>query len=200
MANSSNVTIRLPANGGVDRPITYEELDNNFMELVNVIDEFNTSYTSLSKYTVLDISKSKITAQQSYSTGYDVGVEDVFTVSGENLTVPTTTIIFNSYQLEIPPSVNVTMGGYVGGGIRAQIKGYNAAGVQVVGSVDTDFIVNGSNRSFETSPSFAPVSNSESSLSISFTQDGLSKATYFTISIQSSGLSTLEFNRLLIRG
>ena len=41
MSESSNITIRLGINGGTDSPLTYEQLDTNFLELKSVIDDYN---------------------------------------------------------------------------------------------------------------------------------------------------------------
>ena len=39
MANPNNITLRLASNGGVDRTLSYEEMDNNFKELVTSIND-----------------------------------------------------------------------------------------------------------------------------------------------------------------
>lgn len=39
MADPNNVTLRLASNGGVDRTLSYEELDANFLELITIIND-----------------------------------------------------------------------------------------------------------------------------------------------------------------
>jgi len=46
MSTSSNITLRLGINGGTDLPLTYEQLDNSFLELKNVIDDYNAHINS----------------------------------------------------------------------------------------------------------------------------------------------------------
>lgn len=41
MSNANNITLYLPTNGGVDRPLSYTEVDTNFKELKFVITEYN---------------------------------------------------------------------------------------------------------------------------------------------------------------
>ncbi len=42
MANSSNISLRGP--DGLDRPLVYEEVDQNFRELIDLIDSYNSFY------------------------------------------------------------------------------------------------------------------------------------------------------------
>lgn len=41
MSDSSNITLRMTINGGTGASLTYEQLDGNFLELINVIDDYN---------------------------------------------------------------------------------------------------------------------------------------------------------------
>jgi len=201
MSTSSNVTIRLPENGGVDRPITYEELDSNFLELKTLIDEYNAflqNDTPLYQSRIhFEMSKTLFDQQQYF----EPGVFDVFTVSGDKLTVPTTTEMYQSPVIKIgDQQISVETIGNTAGGIRVQVKGYDETGTQVTGSSDTDFTINGSNRSFVSSPSYSPVSNSENQLEIIFTDQGKAKASFYTVSIQTSALDTFDFTQIVFRG
>lgn len=44
MATVDNVTLR--GGEGVNRPLSYEELDNNFKELINIINDYNSFYNN----------------------------------------------------------------------------------------------------------------------------------------------------------
>lgn len=200
MANSSNITTRLLANGGVDRPVTYEEVDLNFVELKQLIDDYNQFVLDSRDFNqdiLWSVSKSLLDKQLYF----DPGVEEVFTIDGEKLNVPTTTVIYNSPFFQVNDNkVNLDCIGMTAGGIRVQLKAYDATGAQITGSTDTDYVVNGSNKSFVASPAYTPVGNTESSIEIEFTTTGKSKATFYTVSIQSSGAAVLDFTALVLKG
>src|SRR5690554_4333283 len=140
MADSNNVTLRLPVNGGVDRPITYEELDKSFLELKYVIDEYNHFVQFYTNDIHFRMSK-PLFEQQLY---FEHGVEDVFTISGNQLVVPVSTTFFRSSLIPIDTiqySGVIEAKGVTNGGLRVVVKGYAADGSQVTGSTDPDFTV-----------------------------------------------------------
>lgn len=199
MADSNNVTLRLPVNGGVDRPITYEELDKSFLELKYVIDEYNHFVQFYTNDIHFRMSKA-LFEQQLY---FEHGVNDVFTISGNQLVVPVSTTIYQSGLIRADKKDYIGIvdaKGVTNGGLRVIVKGYDENGTQVVGSTDPDFTVNGTSRSFVESPTAAPVSNSQTHLFISITSSGLDKAEYYTIELVTTALGPFTFTDIEFRG
>lgn len=199
MADSNNVTLRLPVNGGVDRPITYEELDKNFLELKYIIDEYNHFVQFYTNDIHFRMSKS-LFEQQLY---FEHGVEDVFTISDNQLVVPVSTTLFRSSLIPIDHvqySGVVEAKGVTSGGLRVVVKGYAADGTQITDSTDPDFTVNGAARSFVENPTASPVSNSQTDIRIQITDIGLQKAAFYTMDIQTTALGPFKFTEIQFRG
>lgn len=201
MADSSLVTTRLTANGGVNRPLTYDEVDANFVQLKSIIDDYNAYILSQAgkAQSVLMMMNKQILSEQA---NFQAGVQNVFTASGNQLTVPISTVLYNSGYIDVSnrgASVNIV--GLSTGGIRVQVTGYDATGTQITGQVDADFTINGVNQSFVASPTYEPstVDNS-SSIDVIFTTVGQQKAALYTISIEQTQTNPLLFTLITFKG
>lgn len=198
-ADENNITLRLLANGGVDRPVTLEEADQNFIELVNIITDHKAhveQYKDYVKKIFTTISLSELSRQ----TYFADGVEDVFSTNGNQLEVSASTKFYHSPLMRpLPFGYVVDVNNIVGGEIEVVVKGFDNSADQVTTSSDVDFTVNSNNGSFDGVNT--PINVGQNTeIVIEFTDAGILKSEFISVELSSSSVGVLSFAVITLRG
>ena len=169
-ANENNVTIRQGI-GGVDRPLTYEELDENFRQVKEVIvdtqvlsdDLDDLAFTTNERFTALQddvddkYSKALVTdiyhlldLSKIYLDSLTIlpnTLQDQLTISGQNVVIPANTDFYKSTLIVADRQMkfNCVVTGRTAGVVRYKVNAYNSSGSLVTTGTYTQ---NGTNRTY----------------------------------------------------
>ena len=151
-ANENNVSFRQGV-GGLDRPLTYEELDENFRQLRDVIldtqdiqldvnDKYNKARET-NTHKLLQLSKSYLDSL----TVLPSTIEDIITIVGENVVIPAATEFYASTLIVLDQQIqfNSYLLGRSTGVVRYKVNAFTATGTPI--TVGT-YSINGVDKVF----------------------------------------------------